>query len=298
MTVMGETIHTSSMPQVILETDMTFDVDDVGALAVLHALADQGEAEILGVSYNEVHNHGVGAIATINAWYGRPNLPIAATTNKLVEPDASRYLERVAQLLQDKEASKSLEVIEFYDELLGSSPANAVTIVSVGFLNNLAELLRLRPNLIEERVKELVVMGGLVNDNFNLVRHELVDDSEYVIREWPTPLIVTDYGGRLMTGASLQHGPENNPVAQAYFHWFNGAWRGRSSWDQIAVLVAVRGESWHFEFLGKGKGRLRNGYEWSLDGNFRTYARPSLDEPEIYRAEIEALMTASPNLQP
>src|SRR5438046_2179973 len=33
--------------KVIFDTDMDSDCDDVGALAVLHALADRGEAEIL-----------------------------------------------------------------------------------------------------------------------------------------------------------------------------------------------------------------------------------------------------------
>ena len=40
-------------PKIIFETDFTADVDDVGALTVLHALADRGEADILAVSYNE-----------------------------------------------------------------------------------------------------------------------------------------------------------------------------------------------------------------------------------------------------
>lgn len=31
-------------PKIIFETDFTLDVDDVGALAVLHALADRGKA--------------------------------------------------------------------------------------------------------------------------------------------------------------------------------------------------------------------------------------------------------------
>ncbi|MCK9316355.1 MAG: nucleoside hydrolase, partial [Verrucomicrobia bacterium] len=33
--------------KIIFDTDMAEDVDDVGALALLHALADAGEAEIL-----------------------------------------------------------------------------------------------------------------------------------------------------------------------------------------------------------------------------------------------------------
>jgi hypothetical protein len=33
--------------RIILDTDMSGDCDDAGALALLHALADQGECEIL-----------------------------------------------------------------------------------------------------------------------------------------------------------------------------------------------------------------------------------------------------------
>ena len=35
--------------RIILDVDLAEDVDDAGALAVLHALADRGEAEILGI---------------------------------------------------------------------------------------------------------------------------------------------------------------------------------------------------------------------------------------------------------
>ena len=55
---------------------MCLDVDDVGALAMLHAFADQGEVDILAVSFNEVHPSGVAAIDAINTWYGRGDIPI------------------------------------------------------------------------------------------------------------------------------------------------------------------------------------------------------------------------------
>ena len=38
--------------QLIIDTDLGFDVDDVGAIAVAHALADQGKVDILGVVCN------------------------------------------------------------------------------------------------------------------------------------------------------------------------------------------------------------------------------------------------------
>ena len=46
----------------IYETDTCLDVDDVGGLAMLHALADKGEVEILAVSFNEVHPSSAAAI--------------------------------------------------------------------------------------------------------------------------------------------------------------------------------------------------------------------------------------------
>ena len=82
--------------RIILETDMTFDVDDVGALAVLHTLADGGRANVLAVNYNEVHPNGSRAIGAINTWYGRPDLPVGLYRGELSAPDSSRYLDRLA----------------------------------------------------------------------------------------------------------------------------------------------------------------------------------------------------------
>ncbi|HCK98981.1 MAG TPA: hypothetical protein DHW42_02585, partial [Candidatus Marinimicrobia bacterium] len=55
--------------KIIYETDMCADVDDAGGLAILHALANNGEAEILAVCFNEVHSYGAPAIDAINTWY-------------------------------------------------------------------------------------------------------------------------------------------------------------------------------------------------------------------------------------
>ncbi len=62
--------------RVILDVDLCEDVDDAGALAVLHALADRGEAEILATLIS-ARNEWVGpCLDAINTWYGRPDLPI------------------------------------------------------------------------------------------------------------------------------------------------------------------------------------------------------------------------------
>lgn len=284
------------MVKVIVETDITLDVDDVGALAVAHALADRKETQLLGVSFNEVHPDGVKAIASINAWYHRADTPIAQFNGTLQRPDESRYLGYLARMFSNSIPVKTDYALSFYKEILNAQQDQSVTIVSLGFLNNLADLLRTYPSLVKKKVRLLVAMGGRVNDNFNFVRHGLVDESQFVIENWPTPLVVTDFGGDLHTGAMLSNTSPKNPVREAYFRWFNGSFKGRSSWDQVAVLVAVRGESGGFEFVGDLTGRLRNGYTWQMDGIQRAYARPT-KSPDFYLNEIEALMTVEPRLR-
>ena len=72
-------------------------------------------------------------------------------------------------------------------------------------------------------------------------------------------------------------------------------WRiqGSIKLDQIAVLVGVRGESGGFRFEGNMTGRLRNGFTWTIDGEHRSYARPT-ESNDFYLAEIESLMTLKP----
>ena len=51
--------------KIVFETDMESDVDDAGALALLHALADNGECEILAVMHNTSDDYVVGVIDAI-----------------------------------------------------------------------------------------------------------------------------------------------------------------------------------------------------------------------------------------
>ena len=40
----------AAVPKIIFDTDMVEDYDDVGAMACLHALADEGNCEILAMA--------------------------------------------------------------------------------------------------------------------------------------------------------------------------------------------------------------------------------------------------------
>ncbi|MHC5066848.1 MAG: nucleoside hydrolase, partial [Planctomycetota bacterium] len=146
--------------RIIFETDMCLDVDDVGALAMLHAMADQGEATILAVCFNEVHRSGDAAIDAINTWYQRGDIPVGVYRGSLDDPDTSKYLDHLAKFPHDLTQETAPSALDVYLQVLRDQPARSVTIVSVGFLNNLHDLLKAAPELVEQKVAELVVMGG------------------------------------------------------------------------------------------------------------------------------------------
>ena len=52
----------AAVPKIIFDTDMVEDYDDVGAMAVLHALADEGKCEILAISTCTRDNSSVAAV--------------------------------------------------------------------------------------------------------------------------------------------------------------------------------------------------------------------------------------------
>ncbi|MBO8130164.1 MAG: PKD domain-containing protein [Candidatus Marinimicrobia bacterium] len=279
--------------KVIYETDMCADVDDVGGLAILHALANNQEAEILAVCYNEVHDYGPPAIDAINTWYGRGNIPIGIYKGNLSDPDYSSYLYFVAQYPHDLEKKDAPSALEVYRSILSKQPDSSVTIISVGFLNNINDLLENEYDLISKKVKKLVIMCGIWNDGFNLVRHGLVNVSQNVIENWPTPIVFSQPGGDILTGSCLKNAPTTNPVREAYSRYFNCQFKDRPSWDEIAVLYAVRGLSNMFYEVSSGTGRLENGYEWQMKPNFRTYIEKRLFNSE-YEEIIEDLMMQSP----
>src|SRR5438477_2520601 len=134
----------------IFDTDMAGDVDDVGALAVLHALSSLGEAEILAIGISS-RNEAVGPVVdAIDTWYGRPEIPIGYQRGIQVgyprdsgETITSKYAEAVARAFPHRLArsSDAPEAALLYRKVLAAQPDASVVIVSVGFLTNLRALL-------------------------------------------------------------------------------------------------------------------------------------------------------------
>jgi hypothetical protein len=289
----AQDIEIDTPKKVIVDCDLCVGVDDVGALAMLHAMADQGEVEILAICYNEVHPMGIVAIDAINTWYNRGNIPIGQFKDTLAEPDESEYLNYLEKYSHDINRGSVQSACELYLKVLKNHEDQSITIISLGFLNNLYNLLVNNPQLVSSKIKELVIMGGVVNDGFNLSHHNLVSQSEYVINNWPTPIVFSQSGTHIITGTEFKNSKPNNPIHEAYYRMHSPYFNIHSSWDQVAVLYAVRGLNGYFKLVEEGNGKLTNGYEWSMKPDYRTYIEPIVSI-RVLSSIIDDLMMKSP----
>lgn len=267
---------------VVFDTDMALDVDDVGALAVLHALADRGECRILAVGVSESARAYDGQWAAamadvVNTYYGRPDIPIGVYRGPH-QPmgERGRYAEKTAGAFPHDLTSgaEAPEAWRLYRQVLAVRPDHSVVMVSVGFLTNLEALLRSGPDewspldgveLVRRKVKEWSCMGGRFPASgepgeFNLATYP--EATAYVIGRWPTPVTFAGFelGARVKTGARTirERDPAMSPVARAYLEYTGGA--DRESWDQTAALYAVRGLAYggatYFSTVTTGHNRI------------------------------------------
>lgn len=243
------------MPRIIFDTDMSGDCDDAGALALLHALADRGECELLAVASNrkDKSNASAAAVAAINTYYGRAQLPIG--TDKVGPTDLQRD-SPYTRALRDEFPQRAQpddqmpDALEVYRRVLAAQPDASVTLCAVGAFSNLAELCRREPQLVRSKVRRLVVMGGefpkRTRPETNIRTHR--EAARVVAAEWPGEIVWHGYeiGAALITGSGLKATPTNNPVRRAYalkpYNKRPALEAGQPSWDQGAALYAVRGD--------------------------------------------------------
>lgn len=306
--------------RIIFDTDFESDCDDAGALAMLHALADRGECEILACVTSGVNADSPAAVDVINTWYGRGDIPLAAS--KRGPNRSSRYAGYLADHFphDTPTAAQLPDPADLYRQVLAAQPDGSVVICTVGYTTNLKDLLESGPDaasplngteLVARKVRQWVCMGG----NFwrddhdpNLMEYDPAS-TIFAVGNWPTNIT---FAGRevgsvpspLRAGARLQQTPADNPVRVAYERYFDGTARDRHCADQAAVLHAVRGHQGYWDLHTEGSMVFTGGkdYEWRASpdrdqdylvpyGGWQTYT----NERELEEL-IEDLMVAPPAL--
>lgn len=256
--------ETAQPVKIIFDTDFGPDYDDVGALAFLHAMADSGKVEILATISCNRHELVAPGIDVLNTYYGRPDIPVGAPKGNAVNMGSSQHwLDTLAAKYPHdiKTTSETPDAINLYRKILASQPDSSVTIVTVGFLTNLADLLQSEADsispltgieLISKKVKKLVSMAGKFPTGREFNIHMDSSASVYALKNWPTHVIFTGFeiGWNIRTGLNvMKMDAVNNPVKDVFrisIPLSEEDKNGRMSWDETAVLIGTYGTEGFF----------------------------------------------------
>ena len=258
----------SAPVRLIIDTDAGFDVDDVGAVAVANALADNNECVIIAIGHTNGFTKGIGAVSTLMNYHSRNDVPLGAYKGPWAKNptagkgNADRYISDLVDNYPSpiKDSSHVPTAVEVYRKALVNSPDNSVHIASIGITTNMRDLVLSPPDqysplngteLISKKVNLIVWMDGMYN--FGCAQAATDDwlgsdvgchgSAQIAVMNWPSNVqqIFSSVGGDVLHGSWLDTCAENgNPIKQAFDDWGVGS-TGRSSWDPITVMIAVRG---------------------------------------------------------
>ncbi|KAK0639612.1 inosine/uridine-preferring nucleoside hydrolase [Cercophora newfieldiana] len=246
---------------IIIDTDLFSDVDDVGALMLT---ATSPEANLIAVNINYPAAYSVIAASALLCHYGQPQVPIGIMrplTNETFFDDWSFRLGEYASKIAYHFPSGSIpwghaedawDPVELYRKVLAESEDASVTIVSIGFLDNLSALLNSTGDeysdlngreLISQKVSEFVVMGGAYpsGKEWNFFGSN-PSAAAHAVNTWEgrVTFVGDEVGKDVLTGGPLmKDGPKTDLLRQAfiYYTYFDP----RPSWDALAVMYGIHG---------------------------------------------------------
>jgi inosine-uridine nucleoside N-ribohydrolase len=164
-------VPTDASPvNIILDTDMGGDCDDVGALFIMHGAVERGEARLLATMGCISADAIAPALDAINTWFGRPEIPVGTLKDPgfIVGP---HYTNEIARRFPHKfaQGKEYPDAVTLYRQVLAKQPDGNVVVAAIGPLRNLANLLKSGPDeasplggeaLVARKVRKLEVMGG------------------------------------------------------------------------------------------------------------------------------------------
>ncbi len=250
---------------VIFDTDMGNDVDDALALDMLYKYLELKKADLLGIMISKNNRFAAEFTDIMASWYGHTDIPVGIVKNGTDdELEAVNYAQIVSEMQENgapvfERFGNSYELLpeasKLYRKILSTQPDHSVTIISVGFFTNLAQLLETDADefsdlngkgLVTKKVKYLTVMAGSFGKNaiasYN-VRKD-IQSAAKVFSEWPTRIVASpaEVGIKIRYPASSIMNDFNwtklHPMVEAYKVYLPMPY-DRPTWDLTNLLYAI-----------------------------------------------------------
>ena len=246
---------------VILDTDLGSDVDDVGAVALANILHNKKIINLLCVTHTTSGLYGPLVCEAINQFYHNDDIPVGVHKGKefLKEELEDNYPIPTSKAFPHKH--QNVDDMPDAVRMLRENLANHdhVTLIFVGPLMNLGNLMKSEPDnisplngeeLINQKVDAIYIMGGGFPDVTGLPKFDwpeynlamALEESIYSIRRLKVKTVFVDgtIGQEVLTGAKVwkKYG-DSNIVGYAYSRYiYRNDDNSRFSWDPMTVYVA------------------------------------------------------------
>lgn len=287
------TFEEGGTPNIIFDTDIGGDSDDLGAAAILCAYAQQGKINLLGGGVTSAL-WSSGTLSAVFNYYGFGDLPVATRFGKYGFDYGCAYARHVSlrysNMITDKGVFET--PVSLYRRLLANAEDGSVTFCTTGGLTNLSDLLKSSPDehsnltgaeLVAKKVKWVVAMGCLFPEGYECNIQADPAAAKYVNENWPTPIIYSGWeiGNPVWTAqqATLNIMGPNNPVSDGYAYHTQVMHYGtpRNSWDPITAYFASVGYDQYYELVRGDVKIADDAYNWfypNEETGARAYLKP------------------------
>ncbi len=246
---------------IILDTDVGSDCDDMMALAYLIYAKRNLSVDIKAITHSNTCPEGIPTIRALFRHLGEAVPPIGKPEGEIATYD--KYAGAVTEKFADKECYAEAENAVSVMRRALTESFDAV-ILGVGPMTNIAALLESAPDdissldgisLVRERCRKIVLMAGdFVSGKPEWNVKLDIPAMQTVVKKSPVPIAFLPFevGHGMITGKPVMDAfGEENPLSLSFTR-FPGTDKlgGRHSWDPATAVFAVLGDS---EYLTEGK---------------------------------------------
>ncbi len=264
---------------IILDTDVGSDCDDIMALSYLLLAKRKLGVNILAITHS--HNTPLG-IPVIKKLFDEQNEELPPVGSMVGGPSCKdMYCEKTVGILKIK-CPKIIypPAVKVLRKALADT--DKCVICAIGPLTNIAALLDSAPDeisaldgseLVRSKCEKIVLMAGAFTENREKGRHIEwnvycdIPAAKKVIENSPVPVVTLPYeaGENMITGIPITEKYNNENCLSTVFSVFCGK-GGRHSWDPATLVYAIEGTKDFFSVTGPGKG--------TVDSEGRTFFTP------------------------
>lgn len=267
----GQPYEYTGVPLIIMDTDIGSSTDDLFTMMMLYCYQDQKRSKLLGVMVNREGEDCAACADVMNTYYGYSDIPIGLIRDGIKFPKVWIDYKALPTLTDSNgelmfrrsiaDYSTLPDGWQLYRQLLAAQPDHSVSILSIGFVTCLVQLLQSGSDeysslngveLVRRKVKCLYMMGGVFGDAVESIEFNFaqgIDFAQTFFQLWPADVDIIMSPGEV--GDGIEYQPEQviadidwtdrHPIKQVYLNY--NCDTGQKMWDPLTVINAVEGNS-------------------------------------------------------